>query len=171
MAPFSENDTERLDWQLMRDGAVTLYFQTAILDGDLAWLRDRGYQVQTIDCHDLAGFYHQVSLALKFKDQFGYDEWTGNLDALNDALRYLEVDPKSGLVLCFLRYDLLRTASPELAEGVLDMIERKSRDYLLFGRRLLALVQSDDPRIQFHPLGARAANWNRREWLDKDRSL
>jgi hypothetical protein len=115
MAPFSETDTDRLDWQLMQNGA------------------------------------------------------TGNLDALNDALRYLEVDPQSGLVFCFVRYDLLRTASPELADGVLDMIERNSRDYLLYGRRLLALLQSDDPTIQFHPLGGRSATWNRREWLNKDR--
>ncbi len=171
MAPFSENDTGRLDWQLMQNGAVTLYFRTAILEGDLAWLGDHSYRIQTIDCDDLAAFYRQVSHVLKFKEQFGYGEWMGNLDALNDALRHLEIDPGSGVVLCFLRYDLLRTASPELAEGVLDVIEWNSRDYLLLGRRLLALVQSDDPRIQFHPLGARAAGWNRREWLNKDRGL
>ena len=98
-----------------------------------------------------------MSLVLKFKEQFGYDEWTGNLDALNDAFRCLDTDPETGLVLCFLRYDLLKAENPQLADGVLDMIERNSRDHLLFGRRLLALVQSDDPRIQFHPLGARAA--------------
>jgi RNAse (barnase) inhibitor barstar len=169
MAPFSEGDRDRLDWQLLQNGAVTLYFQSAILEGDLAWLRDHGYRIETIDCHDLTAFYRQVSLALNFKEQFGYDGWTGNLDALNDALRHPEVDPQSGLIFCFLRYDLIRTASPELADGVLDMIERNSRDYLLYGRRLLALVQSDDPRIQFHSLGARSANWSRREWFNKDR--
>lgn len=171
MASFSDNDTDRLDWQLMQNGAVTLYFQTAILEETLAWLRDQGYAVQTIDCHDRAGFQQQMSLALQFREQFGYDEWTGNLNALNDAFRYLAIAPATGLVFCFLRYDLLKAASPDLAEAVLDIIESHSRDYLLLGQRLLALVQSDDPAIRFGPLGARTANWNQREWLNSARGL
>ena len=53
MAHFSEHDTDRLDWQLMQNGAVTLYFLMAVLESDLAWLRQHGYRIQTIDCHDL----------------------------------------------------------------------------------------------------------------------
>ena len=154
MAPFSENAMNGLDWQLMQNGAVTLYFQTGILEEDLAWLREHDYRIETIDCRDLAGFRHQMSRVLKFKEQFGYDEWTGNLNALNDAFG---LDFEGGLVLCFIRYDVLKAASPDLAQGVLDILESNSRDHLLFGRRLLALVQSDDPRIHFEPLGARAA--------------
>jgi hypothetical protein len=171
MASFSENDMDRLDWHLMQNGAVTLYFQTDILEGDLAWLGERGYRIQTIDCQELPAFYRQVSITFQFKENFGYDDWTGNLDALNDAFRCLDIDSEAGLVLCFLRYDLLKAANPHVAQGVLDIIEWHSRDYLLFGRRLLALVQSDDPRIQFGPLGARPAQWNRREWFDKNRGL
>jgi hypothetical protein len=162
---------DRLDWDLMQNGAVALYFRMATLEEDLAWLRNHGYHIETIDCRDLTVFCRQTSLVLKFQEQFGYNEWMGNLNALNDAFRYLDIGPESGLVLSFLRYDLLKSANPHLAQGVLDIIESSSRDHLLFGRRLLALVQSDDPRIQFEPLGARAANWNRREWLNKDRGF
>jgi hypothetical protein len=88
MAAFSDKDTDRLDWQLMQNGAVTLYFQPAILKADLTWLREKGYAVQTIDSHDLAGFQQQMSLAIQFKQQFGYDEWSGNLNALNDAYAF-----------------------------------------------------------------------------------
>jgi len=42
---------------------------------------------------------------------------------------------------------------------------------LLLGQRLLALVQSDDPRIRFERIGAVPVNWNPREWLDSDRGL
>lgn len=169
MAPFSESDTDRLDWQLMQNGAVTLYFQTTVLEGDLAWLRDHGYGIQTVDCKDLPAFYRQMSIAFHFLENFGYDDWTGNLDALNDAFRCLDIDPGTGLVLCFVGYDQLKAASPHLAQGVLDIVEMHSRDYLLIGRRLLALVQSDDPRIQFEPLGARHVHWNREEWLGTNR--
>ena len=155
----------------MRDGAITLYFQMAGLERDLSWLREHGYRVLTIDCQDLPAFYRQVSTALHFMENFGDSDWTGNLDALDDAFRCLEIDSEGGLVFCLLRYNLLKAADPRLAQGVLDMIEWHSRDYLLLGRRLLALVQSDDPRIQFDPLGARCARWNRREQFDRDRGL
>ena len=62
MAQFSENDTDRLDWQLMQNGAVTLYFQSAILEEDLAWLREHRYQIESIDCQEVSAFYRQVSL-------------------------------------------------------------------------------------------------------------
>jgi hypothetical protein len=67
MAPFSEDETDRLDWRLMQNGAVRLYFQAAILEEDVAWLREHGYQIESIDCHDLAGFQHQMSRVLGFK--------------------------------------------------------------------------------------------------------
>jgi len=171
MAPFTENETDKLDWQLMQNGAVNLYFQMAILERDLSWLREHGYQIESIDCQELPAFYRQMSIAFRFKEHFSYDDWTGNLDALNDACRCLEIDSEGGLVLCFIRYDLLKAASPDLAQGLLDIIESNSRDQLLFGRRLLALVQSDDPRIQFGPIGAKTANWNLSEESNKNRGL
>ncbi len=48
-------------------------------------------------------------------------------------------------------------------------IESHSRDYLLFGDRLLALAQSDDATIEFAPIGARSAKWNREECLNANR--
>jgi hypothetical protein len=171
MAVFSEDQHDRLDWHLMQDGAVTLYFQSAILEADLAWLRTQGYIVQTIDCSDYTGFQQQMSTALRFKEQFGYDQWSGNLNALHDAFRYLDMDASTGLVFCFLRYDLLCKAHPEVGHAVLEILEYHSRDYLMLGHRLLALVQSNDPEIHFEDLGARSARWNHKEQLNKHRGL
>ena len=42
---------------------------------------------------------------------------------------------------------------------------------LLTGKRLIILVQSDDPCMEFNQLGGVSAEWNRREWLNKDRGL
>jgi hypothetical protein len=39
----------------------------------------------------------------------------------------------------------------------------------LIGRRLMCLVQSDDPRITFPPVGATGVGWNEAEWLDAKR--
>ena len=54
---------------------------------------------------------------------------------------------------------------------ILDVIETTSRGFLLTGRKLLALVQSDDPRIAFERVGARPVNWNPQEWLPSDRGV
>ena len=170
MASFSESDTDGLDFRLMQNGAITLYFQRAVLEADLAWLRDRGYRIETIDCREPETLRDQLSEALRFNENYGHD-WNGNLNALNDGFGDVAIDPRGGTVFCFLRYDLVQTSEPSVAHAILDIIESNSRFHLLFGRRLLALVQSDDPRIQFEPLGARPAQWNRNEWLDRNRGL
>ena len=71
----------------------------------------------------------------------------------------------------FRRYDSFARSQPQLAQTILDSIETSSRRFLLTGRRLLALVQSDDPRIRFERVGAVPVTWNPREWLDSDRGL
>jgi hypothetical protein len=40
----------------------------------------------------------------------------------------------------------------------------------LFGRRLLCLVRSEDPWIQFGQVGGREPWWNGREWFNADRA-
>jgi hypothetical protein len=57
------------------------------------------------------------------------------------------------------------------AEVILDILACASRFLLLTGRRLLLIIQSDDPRITFDKLGSVRAAWNPREWLDKNRGL
>ena len=55
-------------------------------------------------------------------------------------------------------------------EGMLDAFADASRLWSLFGRRLIVLVQVDDPSYVGPPdLGATPAEWNGREWMTKDR--
>jgi hypothetical protein len=68
-------------------------------------------------------------------------------------------------------FDAFAQHDPRFAHTLLDSIESTSRRFLLVERRLLALVQSDDPRIRFERIGAAPVNWNPREWLDADRGL
>ena len=76
-----------------------------------------------------------------------------------------------GRVLVFHRYDAFAVKMPEIALTVLDIIETNSRLFLLFGKRLLTLLQSDDPQIQFNAVGGYSVMWNNREWLNKNRGL
>ena len=52
MAIFRDEpeEFERLDWMLLQDGAVTLYFRPQVLAEDIEWLKEHDYQVDTFDC-------------------------------------------------------------------------------------------------------------------------
>jgi hypothetical protein len=54
---------------------------------------------------------------------------------------------------------------------VLDLLEHHSREFLLFAKRLVVLVQTDDNRFAPLPLGGRTPRWNPAEWMNKNREL
>jgi hypothetical protein len=159
--------TERLDWRLMERGAVALYHKGTILTQDVAWFRHHRYAVFDLDASRWttpAEFHADAQRVLAFPQHYAK-----NLASWVDSLAELEVPDESGTVIVFRRYDAFAQAQRELAQTILDSIESTSRRFLLTGRRLLALVQSDDPRIRFERVGAMPVTWNPREWLDSDR--
>ena len=169
MAVFKNDarDMERLDWRLLQNGAVTLYHRATVLTEDSAWFHRAGYKIHTLDAVRWTTpqhFHEDAQRALGFPSYYGK-----NLAAWIDSLSELAVPDAGGVVLQFKHYDTFAKSQPQLAQTILDSIESTSRRFMLIGRRLLALVQSDDPRIRFERVGAVAVTWNPREWLDSDR--
>jgi len=170
MAVFSDNSDEwqRLDWNLLKNGSVHLYYRSAVLIEDAEWLKNHGYQLDNFDC---SKWETEQAMHVDFASRLGFPDYYGkNLDALNDCLRNVAVSD-SGRVLIFHRYDIFTVKIPKAAWHVLDIIDRNAWFHLLFGRRLFALVQSDNPSIKFPLIGSRAAGWNPREWFNKSRGL
>lgn len=168
---FLEESEEfaRLDWRLLQNGSVTLYLRPEFLAEDGAWLRAHEYRLDSFDCSAWASellMHEALAAGLDFPEYYGR-----NLDAFNDCISGIDIPGESGRVLVFTRYDLFAARFTRAAWVVLDILETQSRFLLLFGRRLLTLVQSDDPGISFKPVGARPVMWNRRVWLSKDRGL
>lgn len=174
MAFFKRKDKapeepQRLDWKLMERGAVALYYKSSVLSADVGWFKQHGYVI-----HELHGaewptpeaFHRDVQRALNFPSHYAK-----NLMAWVDCLPELNVPDEGGTVLVFRRYDAFAKAQPQLAQTILDSIESTSRRFLLTGRRLIALVQSDDPRIRFERVGALPVTWNPREWSDSERGI
>jgi RNAse (barnase) inhibitor barstar len=162
-------DPHRLDVRLLQNGAVTLYYKHAILTEDAAWFEQAGYTAYVLDAARWttpADFHAEAKRVLGFPDYYG-----SNLAAWVDCLGDLNVPHDGGLVIQLRHYDVFARAQPQLAHTILDSIESASRKALISGRRLLALVQSDDPRIRFERVGALPVTWNPREWLDSDRGL
>ncbi len=164
-----EVDREQLDWVILRDGGIALYLRSELLESDLQWLRSRQYQIRDLGSGSWDSepkMHEAIASVLNFPPYYGR-----NLDALNDCMSEdLAVPSAGGLVLCLRRFD--RFASRlGVARKMLNIFARASRHHMLRGRRLLVLIQSDDPRISFNGLAEVGAQWNSSEWLLKDRGL
>jgi RNAse (barnase) inhibitor barstar len=160
-------EVQRLDWKLLERGAIALYFRSSVLAADLGWFRQQNYVIHELDAARWTApeaFHSDVQRVLGFPSYYAK-----NLASWVDCLAEVAVPDESGMALAFRRYDVFAKAQPQLAQTVLDSIESTSRRFLLTGRRLMALVQSDDPRIRFERVGAMPVTWNPREWLDADR--
>jgi len=160
---------ERLDVQLLQSSAVTLYHKHTLLAQDVSCLQQFGYRVYALDAALWKGavdFHAEAKRVLVFPEYY-----SANLASWIDCLGEIDVPEEGGVVIQLKHFDAFARTDPQFAHTLLDSIESASRRFLLGGRRLLALVQSDDPRIRFERIGAVPVNWNPREWLDADRGL
>ncbi|GAA4844018.1 hypothetical protein GCM10025787_26960 [Saccharopolyspora rosea] len=169
MAPFdpSAECTQQLDFQLVRNGFVTLFRSRSALGGTTSWLTERGYRVVTVDASGWtadADLHRDLAAALDFPDYYG-----ANLDALNDCLsdvawcEYGASRESTGFVLVLDGYDAFARHRPRSAHAVLDMFADQARAAALIGHRMMCLVRSDDPRLSFDVVGATPVLWNPRE--------
>jgi RNAse (barnase) inhibitor barstar len=171
MAVFENgpNDWARLDWQLLQNSPVTLYFKRALLEADVSWFQGAGYRVLS-----LRGGTHPSleSLLVCLGELFSFPDYYGrNLDAFDDCLGDVEVPEVGGLLLVLDEFAPFAASFPRQAQAVLDICARQSRRFLLMGRRFLVVAQSDDPELAFEPVGASPVLWNPREWLNASRGL
>lgn len=168
MSAFRDGERDRLDFQLLQVSPVALYFKREVLEEDLRWLAANHYAIDRLDASSWLtkeDALDALAAQLAFPDYFGR-----NLDALNDCLRDLDVPDAGGRCVVFERYDAaVKTLGAELAWQLLDIFAGQARAHLLFGKRLLVLLQSDDPQLAFAPVGATPPSWNPREWLDSAR--
>lgn len=179
MATFKADEVndEQLDWIILRDGGIYLYWRQEILADDLSWLKSRNYTIVSFEAAEWQSesvweserrMHESLKAQLSFPDYYGK-----NLDALDECmLDDLVVPDLGGLALVLNHYDRFSNPVHDLAsnerstaEIVLSIFAKAVRHHMLFGRRLLILVQSDDPKIGFGRLGGVAARLNHREWL------
>lgn len=157
------------DWEIARISPVCLFYREAVLKEAVDWLAQHGYVIHSFDADQWAtkaGFHESVKRELAFPDYYGR-----NLDAMNDCLRDLDIPTNGGVALVFRRYDSLKKTDGMFAQKVLDVLASAVYEHLVEGRRLLTLVQSDDPAIRFDAVGQRPVSFNPREWLNKSRGL
>ncbi len=143
--------------RLLRNGFVTLHRDPAALDATVGDLAGRGYRVHRLDAASWtsrADFHRDAAAVLGFPDHYGH-----NLDAFGDSLRDTVLRDAPGTVLVFAHYDAFARREPRAAQAILDVVADAGRTALVHGRRVLCLVQSDDPDLRFAPVGATPVEW------------
>lgn len=166
----TDADQQRADWPLLRDSSINLYRRTDLFRQAMEALGRLDYEIVHIVVERRGQFEADLSEGLRWMEQFGYRPWDGSLNALNDGLRYPhEYGLKSDLAFCFEGFHRLSNTDPLYAEGVLDVIARQSRHHLLEGRRMVALIQTDNGNYHCEGLGGVSAQWNAKEWFTEDR--
>lgn len=179
MTAFSKQEAleNRLDWKILRDGGVNLYWRRKYLEEVAVWFRVRNYQVISFGCD---GWTSSEAMHGDFQRALSLPEHYGrNLDTLDEVLDDIVVPDEGGMALLLNRFDVYAQsvgarATPRgqtEASVLLHTLGRSSRYFLLTGRRLLTLVQSDDPHIRFENLTFTRVSWNRREWLSANRRI
>lgn len=171
MASFKQDPEEwqRLDWRLLQNSAITLYFSSAVLEADIAWLSAHDYRVLSLQAGE-----HRSSeeMLVGLGKLLAFPEYYGrNLSEFNDCLSDVDIPDVGGLALVFYQFDTFAGSHRSVAQGVLDICADNTLRFLLTGRRFIVLVQTDDPRIAFEPVGASAVTWNPQEWQNSKRGL
>jgi hypothetical protein len=157
------------DWVLLMNSPVHLFSGEEALAGTIGWLGQQGYHVIEIDT---ASWRQADNLHSGIARSMGFPEYYGrNLNALNDCLddvafyEYGARRESTGTVVVLRGFEQFARSNHDLAWALLDIYARVARRALLIGHRMLCLVQTNDPDIQFDPVGASPVMWNPKEFF------
>jgi len=167
--------THPVDFRLVHNTFVTMFWRSSLLDETVDWLRSHAYDVVEFDAGpwaSAADMFADVADGLDFPEYFGR-----NLDALNDCMRdvasgdYGWHADATGLVIVLRAFDTFAAVDRRTAQFMLDIFADQARCAILIGNRIMCLVQSDDPQLAFEPVGAMPVMWNDAEWHNSKRGL
>ncbi len=169
MAVFRSEDCNRLDFEILADGGVALYYQYEVLGEDLAWFALERYEVIQFDeeaLDTIDSFHFEARLKLGFAD-----DYEPTLEGLREGLSELFVPEQGGVALVLPGMHRIAGQDAEGLRALLGVVSEMSHEFLLTGQRFLALLQSDDPELDVGQFGSRTMTWNPRERIPWTRGL
>ena len=170
MGVFTPEDCNRLDFEVLAEGGVALYYQHDVLAEDLAWLALERYEVVQFDeeaTESLDAFHFEARLKLAADD----GEYEASNEGFREAASRLEVPEPGGVALIFTGIERMVAEDKLATMLLLDALSDLSREFLLFGRRFITLAQTDDPDLKLGAVGAKQITWNPRERAGWTRGL
>ncbi|MBP9103646.1 MAG: barstar family protein [Chitinophagaceae bacterium] len=165
MGVFKNNPEEwrRLDYRILLNGWISLYYQQAVLKKDIDWFEKNNFEIIDFDCTN----WTEIKIIHKdISDHLGFPQYYGeSFDALNDCLSDFDIS-SSGLLIIFRHFQFVEK---KVANILLDIFANNSRRHILFGEKLLTLVQVDNPDYEIESVGSCPISWNESEWLNSKR--
>jgi hypothetical protein len=143
MAPFTDDELNflRIDIQAF---ALVSHLGLATIDETrrdscLTWLRDKGYQVEHLNCNDgIKLLLRSLGKLLKWEAELPAKGAGRGLDALRDVFEF-EVPSSGGLVLELFRSDVIWREDATWLLGLLEIASEHSLQHLACGRRFFTL--------------------------------
>lgn len=161
-----QSEEDKLDFVILRDGAISMYHNPDVLHIDMGWLLDARYSIIDIDTSN----WTPKTAHKAIKEKMGFPDYYGeNMNAFNDCLRDIYPMDKTGLVIVLRHFEDFAYQDRGFAHAILDSIASQAREWLITGKRLIGLVQSGDPYLEFDKVGGYNPMWNGREWFDAHR--
>lgn len=152
--------------EILTNGSICMYYKNSILNEDLTWFTNNNYEAFDINTKN----WTSKNAHIKLKNELGFPDYYGeNLNAFDDCLGDMFNPKYKGLILAFRNFDNFVFEDHKFAEGILDIISANSRVWLLKGKKLITLLQSNNPDLHFPKLGGTKPFWNASEWFNSDR--
>ncbi|HEY0696583.1 MAG TPA: hypothetical protein VGD43_02100 [Micromonospora sp.] len=162
----SVRGTHPEDYQLLQHGPLHFYRHRWARERLLVDLEALGYEPIEVDlgsCRDPGAVRRAVIQAVPgWPTGYGEGTWAGFADGLTDHLLHAD---RQQVVLVLTGWGTAYRADSTEALVLLDLLAGVARWHLLFGRRLICLVETDDPHLELPGLGGEQVGWNRHEWL------
>lgn len=152
-----ETDAGQLDYQLMIRSPVRLVHKRALLHDIVAWLRQQDYCVVSVDASWLvtSHMFRDLAAALGYTC---HDQWHCLAEGLSEAV--LDALSRSaGFALVLTGFDVFAGSHNDDAQTLLEVVAEEAWPSALLGRRVMCLVQSDDPGLHLRRLGTWLVPW------------
>jgi Barstar (barnase inhibitor) len=169
MAVFQKKDLKQGAYWLMHNGPVNLFQSEDVLNDCIKDLEELKYSVHVVETIDLSvpKLIRALASTLDFPDFF---TGNGSLDAFNDCMKdvihgeygWNSIDD-AGLVIVLRHFDNFTNSNPQKAQMLIDILADCSRSAMLWGNRVIILLQVEDAEYRLEPLGATNARWNSKE--------
>ena len=165
--PDEVNQNQNEDWLLLQNGPASFVRKIEILDELVSELRKLGYVVHRLQAgawQDDSDMHDSVASAFSFPTYYGRN-WPALSDCLSDVAGYAYgSDPDSaGTVVVLEQFSSFQKQDRESADGLVQELVEVAWRGLLFGHRVITLVQVDETHPEIS-LSSQQVHWNRHEW-------
>lgn len=162
----SYDETESIDWLVVRNGPIVKYFSKKNLEEDVKELGKIGYRIIEFSTTN----WTRENVHEKIREDFGFPDYYGeNISAFKDCLDDKFNKKYKGLVVVLSNFDSFYSKNKDFSESLMNAIFNVSWSWLLAEQKLILLIQSDDPNLVIDKVGGFEPDWNGEEWLNEKR--